>query len=64
MSVRPAQVTVDGLDPQQLRQRGLEQPLHGPQARLGRPAVEVRAVVGEVESQPHPAILAGPRVAA
>ena len=35
----------------------LEQPCDGAQPRLGGPAVEVGAVVGEVESQPHPDIL-------
>ena len=34
--------------------------LDGPQTRLGRPAVEVGAVVGEVEPDAHPQILGGP----
>ena len=35
-------------------QHGLELALDGAQSRLGRPAVEARAVVGEVDADPHP----------
>ena len=40
-------------DPQHRRQRGGQLALHGPQPRLGGPAVEVGAVVGEVEPDAH-----------
>ena len=39
--------------PQHRGQRRLELALHGAQPRLGRPAVEVGAVVGEVDPDPH-----------
>jgi hypothetical protein len=39
--------------PQHRRQRGRQLPLHGPQPRLGGPAVEVGAVVGQVDPDPH-----------
>ena len=35
-------------------QHGLELALDGAQSRLGGPAVEARAVVGEVDADPHP----------
>ena len=57
VSVRPAQTTDDLRQPQHRGQRRLQLALHGPQPRLGRPAVEVGAVVGEVDPDPHPGIL-------
>ena len=43
----------DGGHPQRRGQRRLELALHGAQPRLGRPAVEVGTVIGEVDPDPH-----------
>ena len=53
----------DGRQPQHGRQRRGQLALDGPEPRLRRPAVEVRAVVGEVEADPHRVILSAVRPA-
>ena len=52
-SVRPAHTSVDRRAPAARWPARPQLALHGPQPRLGRPAVEVGPVVGEVDPQPH-----------